>query len=71
MTTEKYTDEKLINALNECMERACIPSSEVANDLEGNAEYVKNKLLDLKKRGLIEGRLISGSWCFRPKQFNP
>lgn len=65
---EKYTDEKLLNALNECMKRAVVPAIEIAKELEGNPEYVKNKLVDLKKRGLIEGEIVSGVWCFRPKQ---
>jgi predicted ArsR family transcriptional regulator len=67
MADSKYTDENLIKALNECMKRATVPASEVAKVLEGNAEYVKNKLRDLKKRGLIEGEIVSGMWCFRPK----
>jgi predicted ArsR family transcriptional regulator len=67
MADSKYTDENLIKALNECMKRATVPASEVAKELEGNAEYVKNKLRDLKKRELIEGEIVSVMWCFRPK----
>jgi len=66
MTDSKYTDENLIKALEECLKRATIPSSEVAKELGGNAEYTKNKLLDLKRRKLIEGEIVSGMWCFRP-----
>ncbi len=67
MTFEpKYTDEKLLNALDKCLERATIPSSEVAAELEGNSEYVKKKLLDLEKRGLVESKKVGSSWCFRP-----
>ena len=68
MADPKYTDEKLISTLNECLKRAKVPASEVAKELDGNAEYVKNKLLDLKKRGLIEGEIVSGLWCFTLKQ---
>lgn len=68
MVDPKYTDESLIKALNECMKRATVPASEVAKELDGNAEYVKNKLRDLKQRGLIEGEVVSGMWRFRPKK---
>ncbi|MDD4521723.1 MAG: hypothetical protein PHW84_02060 [Methanosarcina sp.] len=67
MTDSKYTDENLIKALEACLKRAMIPSSEIAKELGGNAEYTKNKLLELKKRGLIDGEMVSGMWCFRPK----
>ena len=67
MTFEpKYTDEKLLKALVKCLERATIPASEVALELDGSAEYVKKKLLDLEKRGLVESKKVGSSWCFRP-----
>ena len=69
MTFEsKYTDAKLVEALETCLKRAKIPASEVARELDGNPEYVKKKLLDLQKRGLIESEKVGSSWCFRPKE---
>jgi predicted ArsR family transcriptional regulator len=67
MTFEsKYTDEKLLSALEKCLSRAAIPASQIAEELEGNSEYVKKKLLELEKRGLIKSKKVGSSWCFRP-----
>lgn len=62
----KFTDDTLLKALNECLEEATIPSLDVAKKVGGNAEYIKNKLLDLEERGLVEKKKVGTTWCFRP-----
>lgn len=67
----KFTDEMLLKAIIECLGEAMIPASDVAGKVGGNPEYIKNKLLDLEKRGKLKAEKKGTSWCFRPKQIIP
>lgn len=62
----KYTDEMILNALRKCLEEAVIPSSEVAEKLGANPRYIKDRLADLKEHGILTGKIVGNTWCFRP-----
>jgi DNA-binding Lrp family transcriptional regulator len=63
----KYTDEKIIEAIEKCLENATVPASDVAEELGANTEYIKARLKDMQRRGLITGRMKGRIWGFRPK----
>lgn len=68
MTFEKrFTDEKILEALEECLKRAVVPASEIAKELDANPRYIKDRLLELKDKNLLSGKIIGSSWCFRPE----
>jgi hypothetical protein len=66
---QKYTDEMILKALEECLKEPKIPASSVANKLGASQEYIKNRLKKLMNdsESPVEGELIGSSWCFRPK----
>ncbi|MEN6294217.1 MAG: hypothetical protein ABFD07_19670, partial [Methanobacterium sp.] len=68
MSDVKYTDEMILNALQKCIEEATIPSSEVAEKLGANPRYIKDKLMELKSKRLLDGKRVGNTWCFRPIQ---
>lgn len=67
-TTQKYTDEELIEAVEECLREACIPTSLIAEKIGGNKEHVKRRLLALVDDNKLLGKMVGSSWCFRPIQ---
>ena len=67
MAKEKMlNDEEILEALNISLKNACIPASAVADVLGVNSRYVKDRLLELKEKGLVNGAYRGNSWCFRP-----
>jgi DNA-binding Lrp family transcriptional regulator len=67
MAKEKLLkDEEILEALNTSLENACIPATAVADVLGVNSRYVKDRLLELKKKGLVDGTYKGNSWWFRP-----
>lgn len=65
-----YTDEKILNALEECLEEAYAPSSKVAKKLGASQEYIKNRLKKImaEENTPIEGEIEGSSWAFRFKK---
>jgi DNA-binding Lrp family transcriptional regulator len=64
---EKYSDEQIIKAVEECLREACIPTSAIAEKIGGSPTHVKRRLLALMKKDKLNGKMIGSSWCFRPK----
>lgn len=64
----KYTDDELIEAVEECLREACIPTSVIAEKIGGNKEHVKRRLLSLVEDKKLSGKMVGSSWCFRPIQ---
>gem|GEM_PF-4128472 len=65
-----YTDEKILNALDECLKEAYVPSSKVAKKLGASQEYIKNRLKVImgSEYSPIEGEIEGSSWAFRFKK---
>ncbi|MDD2260613.1 MAG: winged helix-turn-helix domain-containing protein [Acholeplasmataceae bacterium] len=63
----KYTDDKILEAIRKCLEEATVPASDVAEELGANTEYIKTRLKDMERRGVIKGRMKGRAWGFRPK----
>lgn len=70
MPKEKmFTDDEILIALKKCLEEAIIPAAEVSELLPGTSpRYVKDRLLELKEKGLVDAKYHGNVWCFRPKQ---
>jgi hypothetical protein len=67
MPKEKMlTDEEILKALNVCRERAEIPASLVAEELGVSSRYVKDRLLEMKKKKIVDAKYRGSFWCFRP-----
>jgi DNA-binding Lrp family transcriptional regulator len=66
---QTYTDEKILKALEECLQDPKIPSSLVANKLGASQEYIKNRLKQIMsgEKSPIKGELIGSAWCFTLK----
>lgn len=65
-----YTDEKILQALDECLREAHVPASKVAKKLGASKEYIKNRLKKIMEEddSPIEGELEGSSWAFRFKE---
>lgn len=66
---QKYTDEKILEALRKCLEDPKIHSSLIAEELGATQEYIKNRLKKImnEENSPIEGELIGNAWCFKLK----
>ena len=67
-TEPKYTDEMILNALEECMKEVTVPSLKIAKKLDASQEHIKNRLKKIMEtpNSPIRGEIISGTWCFGP-----
>ena len=63
----QFTDQDFLNAVDECLKKATVSASEVAEEIGCNPRTAKNKLLELKDRGEIDAIMIGQSWGFRKK----
>jgi len=66
---QMYSDDEILNALRRCIEEAIIPAAEVSERLPGtSSRYVKDRLLEMKDKGLVQAKYHGNVWCFRPIQ---
>lgn len=62
---DKVTDEQILKALQECINEAIVPASDVADKLDMSSRRIKERLLLLETK--LVCKKIGNVWCFRPK----
>ena len=61
---QKYTDEVILDAIEELLKNPTVNAPKVARKLNANPVHIRRLLLDMKKRKVLKGHLEGKTWEF-------